>query len=109
MYKDYKNAGIKRCIELDANEFIRRFLQHVLPKGFYKIRYFGFMAMRNLQTKLMRCFEIIDKATFLPQLQGLPALDVYRIITGKDPLICSHCKTGKLIYNTAKNKNFVPG
>lgn len=97
---DYRNAGIKRCIELDTSEFIKRFLQHILPKGFYKIRYFGFMAMRNTKTKLVQCFELIDKSTFLPVLQGLPALDVFRFITGKDPILCQICKIGKLRFET---------
>ncbi|HNZ71925.1 MAG TPA: IS91 family transposase [Prolixibacteraceae bacterium] len=96
--KDYRNAGKKRSIELDAKEFIRRFLQHILPKGFYKIRYFGFMAMRNAKTKLAQCFELIDKTGWLPILQGLPALDIFRLITGNDPIVCPICKTGKLKY-----------
>jgi len=93
-YKDYKVAGLTKTISLDVNEFIRRFMQHVLPEGFYKIRYFGFMAMCNMKEKLARCFDIIDKAAFLPVLEGLTALEVWRSITGKDPLLCPKCKTG---------------
>ncbi|MBP7076507.1 MAG: hypothetical protein KBB11_05640 [Bacteroidales bacterium] len=69
-----------------------------MPKGFYKIRYFGFMAMRNAKTKLVQCFELIDKTAWLPILQGLPALDIFRLITGNDPIVCPICKTGKLKY-----------
>ena len=93
-YKDYKAAGIRRSISLDVNEFIRRFMQHVLPGGFYKIRYFGFMAMCNMKEKLARCFDLIDKAAFLPSLEGLTALEVWRNISGADPLLCPKCKTG---------------
>ena len=95
-YKDYKAAGIKRNITLDANEFISRFLQHVLPYGFYKIRYFGFMAMCNMKLKLQACFDLIEKAAFLPLLEGLTALEVWRSITGSDPLHCPKCNTGKM-------------
>jgi len=95
-YKDYKAAGTKKSITLDAGEFIRRFLQHVLPNGFYKIRYSGFMAMCNMQSKLALCFDLIEKAAFLPVLQGLSALEVWRNITGRDPLYCPKCKTGRL-------------
>ena len=95
-YKDYKAAGSRKSITLDAGEFIRRFLQHVLPSGFYKIRYFGFMAMCNMQSKLALCFDLIEKATFLPVLQGLSALEVWRNITGRDPLCCPKCKVGRL-------------
>lgn len=95
-YKDYKAAGIKRNITLDANEFISRFLQHVLPSGFYKIRYFGFMAMCNMKLKLQACFDLIEKAAFLPVLEGLTALEVWRSITGIDPVLCPKCNTGKM-------------
>lgn len=40
-WKDYKNGAMKKIMKIDGNEFIRRFLLHVLPKGFCKIRYFG--------------------------------------------------------------------
>ncbi|MFH0864980.1 MAG: IS91 family transposase [Bacteroidota bacterium] len=95
-YKDYKSAGLKKNISIDAVEFIRRFLQHVLPAGFYKIRYFGFMAMCNMKSKLEVCFNLIEKVTFLPFLQGLTALEVWRSITGQDPLCCPKCKTGRM-------------
>ncbi|MBE0639391.1 MAG: IS91 family transposase, partial [Bacteroidales bacterium] len=65
-YKDYKTAGLSKTITLDADEFIRRFLQHVLPCGFYKIRYFGFMAICNIKTKLDLCFTLIEKPAYLP-------------------------------------------
>jgi hypothetical protein len=100
-FKDYKAAGISKRITLDANEFISRFMQHVLPCGFYKIRYFGFMAMRNMQSKLAQCFDLIEKAAFLPVLEGITALEVWRNITGGDPLCCPKCKTGKMMLQTA--------
>ena len=96
-YKDYKAAGLRKIISLDTDEFIRRFLQHILPDGFYKIRYFGFMAMCNMKLKLQACFDLIEKSAFLPVLEGLTALEVWRSITGSDPLRCPKCKTGKMM------------
>ncbi len=93
-YKDYRSGGICKQVSLKAEEFIRRFLQHVLPDGFYKIRYFGFMAMCNMQSKLAACYELIGNNTFLPVLEGLNAAEVWRSITGEDPLRCPNCKTG---------------
>lgn len=83
-------------MNIDAEEFIRRFMQHILPKGFYKIRHFGFMANCNAKTKLEACFSLIHERGYLPVLVGLDAIEVYRIITGKDPFICSKCKVGKM-------------
>jgi hypothetical protein len=96
-YKDYKTAGMRKMITLTAEEFIRRFLQHVLPDGFSKIRYFGFLSICNMKTKLAECFDLIEKTCFLPELQGLNALEVWRAISGKDPLLCQKCHAGKMI------------
>jgi predicted Zn-ribbon and HTH transcriptional regulator len=107
-YKDYKSAGITRNITLKADEFIRRFLQHVLPTGFYKVRYFGFMAMRNMSTKLEQCFALISKDSYLPVLVGLKSIEVWRHITNRDPLQCAKCKTGKMkvVHTIIVNKDW---
>ena len=96
-FKDYAQASEIKNITLDAHEFIRRFMQHVLPSGFYKIRYFGFMAICNIKSKLAECFTLIGKTTFLSQLEGLSAIDVWRNLTGIDPLKCPKCRSGKMI------------
>ncbi len=95
-YKDNKDHGLTKTMTLDANEFIRRFMQHVLPEGFYKIRYFGFLALRNFKEKLELCFTLIAKASFLPEFEGLNALEVLRSITGIDPIRCPKCKAGTM-------------
>lgn len=51
-YKDYKHGGRHKTLSLSGEELIRRFLQHVLPKGFMRIRHFGFLANRCRETKL---------------------------------------------------------
>ena len=55
-YKDYKSGVFNKTITLDADEFIGRFLRHILPCGFYKIRYFGILASSNAQTKPLYAF-----------------------------------------------------
>ena len=96
-YKDYRNGKLNRYITLNAEEFIMRFLRHVLPCGFYKIRYFGLLAQCNAKTKLETCFTLIETDGFLPQLEGLPAIDVLQILTGKNPVCCPKCGKGKMI------------
>ncbi|NQU84479.1 MAG: IS91 family transposase [Mariniphaga sp.] len=93
-YKDYKSGVFNKTITLDADEFIGRFLRHILPCGFYKIRYFGILASVNAQTKTALCFCLLDNPAFLPQLEGLPAIDIWRNLSGKDPAICPICKKG---------------
>lgn len=96
-YKDYRTGKTSNQMTLDAEEFIMRFLRHVLPCGFYKIRYFGLLAQCNAKSKLETCFDLIEAEAFLPQLEGLPARDVWQIITGKNPSVCPSCGKGKMI------------
>ena len=62
--KDYKQKGIFRRIHLDVNEFIRRFLMHLLPKGFFKVRYYGIFANVHRKTNIA-----IAKAFLLEEQQ----------------------------------------
>jgi hypothetical protein len=58
-WKDYRNENRQKVMTLDAGEFIRRFLVHVLPEGFQRIRYYGFMGNRYRKQKLARCRELL--------------------------------------------------
>jgi hypothetical protein len=58
-WKDYAHGGKKRKMTLDASEFIRRFLLHVLPKGLVRIRYYGWMANRCRRQRAMQCRELL--------------------------------------------------
>jgi hypothetical protein len=51
---------------LDAVEFIRRYLLHVLPQGFVKIRHFGFLANRNRREALLLCRSLLPTTTTAP-------------------------------------------
>ena len=59
-YKDYRQDGKQKTMTLDAREFIRRFLQHCLPPGFQKIRYYGILSTRNRKTKLATLQQSLD-------------------------------------------------
>jgi hypothetical protein len=95
-YKDYKSAGIRKQMTLGSAEFVRRFMQHVLPKGFCKIRYFGFMALCNMKEKLAMCFDLVEGPSYLPVLQGLSGPDLLRETTGRDPRQCPKCGAGRM-------------
>jgi predicted Zn-ribbon and HTH transcriptional regulator len=96
-YKDYKNNAQQRSLTLDSCEFIRRFLQHILPCGFYKIRYFGILALCNLKSKLSQCLSLIGKATWFPVMEGLNAMEVWQTLSGRDPFRCPKCFQGRMI------------
>jgi hypothetical protein len=63
-YKDYRRDDIDRqqVITLAANEFIRRFLLHVLPRGFHRIRHYGLLAGSARKASLALARELLDVA-----------------------------------------------
>lgn len=61
-YKDYKDDSKTKEMTVTAEEFIRRFLLHILPDGFVKIRYYGILSGRNKKKMLGRCKEILCQA-----------------------------------------------
>jgi Putative transposase/Transposase zinc-binding domain len=58
-YKDYRRNGQDRELTLSGEEFARRFLQHVLPTGFVRIRHYGLLANRGRQEKLRQCRRLL--------------------------------------------------
>jgi hypothetical protein len=108
-YKDYKAEGMKKIIILEVDEFIRRFMQHVLPSGFYKIRYFGILALCNMKSKLEICFNLIETKSYFSVLEGLNSFEVWRIISGKDPMCCPKCQKGKMIPQSIEISSLAPG
>jgi hypothetical protein len=58
-WKDYRHGSQQKVMTLDAGEFIRRFLIHILPEGFKRIRYYGFLGNRYRKQKLARCRELL--------------------------------------------------
>ncbi len=81
----------------------------ILPKRFCKIRYFGYLALRNTKTKLENCRNLIAKPTSLSTLEGISALEVIRNTTGVDLLSCPNCKSGRMLINKKQAIIKAPG
>lgn len=64
-WKDYKDGNKSKLMTLEAKEFARRFLLHVLPTRFVKIRHYGITCSRNVRTKLSRCIKLAGKKTLV--------------------------------------------
>jgi hypothetical protein len=94
--KDYKENSCKGTVTLKTIEFIRRFLMHILPKGFVKIRHYGLLANRNRKTKLELCRELTRSPKYEPLFQGLSTVEVISIILNKDVSLCPKCKKAHL-------------
>ncbi len=98
-YGDYRDGNKNKQMTLDVFEFIRRFLLHILPFRYFKIRYYGLFNNRNRKNKINICKEILgvldtDKEE-LPKAESWEEL-LFRL-TGNDPRICPCCGKGKIV------------
>jgi hypothetical protein len=96
-WKDYRQPQKPKVMTLAADEFIRRFLVHVLPPGFKRIRHFGFLASRHRKEKLTLCRQALTA----PAVELLPAPDDCRqlleALTTPPPSRCPNCGIGEMI------------
>jgi Putative transposase/Transposase zinc-binding domain len=99
-YKDYRHEGQNKTMTLQAEEFIRRFLLHVLPDGFQRIRYYGFLGNRYRKQKLACCRKLLGMPVPEP-----PALEPakkdyherYEELTGYSLWECPVCHQGRML------------
>jgi hypothetical protein len=98
-WKDSAENNKIKCLTLEALEFIRRFLLHVLPEQFVKIRYYGILSHRSRKGKLLRSKRLLGVVKS-EEPENAPKetwQDLLTRITGMDPRICPHCGKGKMI------------
>jgi hypothetical protein len=87
-YTDYTAGGTAKVIELRAEEFLRRFLLHVVPPGFVRIRHYGLLANRTRQAKLSRARQLLAIVAATPLLSPASALATE---TGLPPAAATRC------------------
>ena len=97
-WKDYRDNSKWKVMRVTANEFIRRFLLHVLPAGYMKIRHFGLCCNRNRKEKINRCRELLHAQTSSEtvELKQKKWQDLLYELTGIDVYTCPFCKKGKM-------------
>jgi len=91
-YRDYAHGGQERLQQLSALEFLRRFLQHVLPRGFVKVRHYGLLANGQRAANLALCRRLLATAALVAALQTAEAG------AGEEAARCPACGTGKLLW-----------
>jgi hypothetical protein len=99
-YKDYKDHSKKKVMTLHADEFIRRFLLHVLPHRFCKIRYYGLLACRHRQGLLAHCKKSMAVRERKSRFENLSWQEVLKTVTGFDVTMCPCCKNGQMVPST---------
>lgn len=106
-WKDYKHGGASRTMTLAADEFIRRFLLHVLPDGFKHIRSYGLLANRYRAAKLATCRRLLG---VVPAAEDTSRVmddyrDRYQRLTGRSLRDCPVCGRGHMVCI----ETFLPG
>lgn len=94
-WRDYKDNNKMKEMIISIQEFIRRFLMHILPPHFMKIRYYGLLGNRNKKKKLLKC-KILTRTKIYIKKQ-LPTLELLKQTLGKDFNLCPHCKKGHML------------
>lgn len=95
-WKDYR-TGTTKVMKLTTGEFVRRFMQHILPGRFYKIRYYGILSSAA-SDKLAKCFSLLNLPQPYSPYQGLTTYQVLEEILGNDTFVCECCKEGKMVF-----------
>jgi hypothetical protein len=99
-WKDYAHGGRRGTMTLEAVEFVRRFLMHVLPAGFVRVRHYGLLANRHRQEKLARCRELLGRAVTpadsAPTGPG-PVAPPAQEATVTPTRVCPRCGAGRMV------------
>ena len=107
-WKDYRHESRHKVMRLDAHEFMRRFLLHVLPPGLQRIRHYGLLANRNREAKLARCRQLLQAPAPVPPEEHEEQPDYrdrYQRLTGASLRDCPQCKRGQMVCI----ESFLPG
>jgi Putative transposase len=96
-YRSRRQGNQGRTMTLDADEFIRRFLLHVLPRGFMRIRHYGFLANRHKARTLRHCRALLGQSSAPPPRRPKSVVQWMQEVTGIDLMQCPHCGTRPLV------------
>src|SRR4030095_93545 len=95
-YKDYTRGHRLRTLTLDAVEFLRRLMLHVPPRGFHKMRHFGFLANRVRQEKLAQCRALLGQVSRPFAYDEATAPKTPEVSTGEPGAVCPVCQHGRM-------------
>ena len=100
LWKDYRQDGRTKIMKIKAVEFINRFMMHVLPCGFYKIRYYGIFANTLCNDLLDTYLSLSDKEMDISSMEGKNWQELVEDILGYDPFHCKKCGKGIMLWES---------
>ena len=96
-WRNYRHHGKRKTMTLDAAEFVRRFLLHVLPPQFRRIRYFGFLAARHRRQRLALCRKLLGMPASDPDSDSPDYRERLEQLTGSSLSECPACRVGSML------------
>jgi len=97
-WKDYAHGGKRKMMTLKAVEFIRRFLLHVLPAGFVRIRHYGFLSNRVCREKLALCRTLLETVAAPGPVASIPVTEPKEAVEGRpEAHACPTCGEGRMV------------
>lgn len=97
-WKDYADGNRRRTMTLEGPEFLRRFLMHVVPSGFVRIRHYGLLANRVRTANVARCRELLDNPPREGRTTGVPMTAEAAVSTAPEPCEqCPACGRGHMV------------
>ena len=97
-YKDYADGQRHKTMTLEATEFLRRFVQHVLPTGFVKVRHYGLLANGQREQRLKLCRQLLLVENVAATLPDAKTDADTAVIAPAQPRCCRHCGGTRLVY-----------
>jgi hypothetical protein len=95
-WRDYSDGDKKTIMTLKTNEFISRFLLHVLPDRYVRIRHFGLLANRRRKDNMTQCRALLDISRTTAKKRKETWQEQLLRITGIDVFVCPVCQKGRM-------------
>ena len=96
-YRDRKHGNTRKQMTLEGPEFTRRFLQHVVPKGFVRVRHYGILANPYKRRLLAICRRRLGTPALATPAKAEPWYELIARLTGVDPRLCLRCGRGRYL------------
>jgi hypothetical protein len=100
-WKDRAHGDKEKTLTLEAGEFMRRFLLHVIPEGLMRIRHYGLFSNTSKHKLIARCKELLGIEATVTTEEGndqVTSQEMLSRLTGWDVNLCPQCRTGHLIF-----------